>query len=508
MANALPISRLINVDVNLSPAAAQMQNISTLLILGASTVIDVSERYRVYNSIDAVAADFGTSADEYYSALLWFEQAPQPNEVLIGRWAQDATTSVLRGAANTAVLATLIGNTSPAFDITIDGTLYTIVPGSFAAQTNFNGIAALISTALNTAAAGCACVYNANFGRFEITGTTGSGKTLSFASTPTVGTHNDVSTELGLAASNSGAYLVDGVADELPVNCVTLFDNNYGQRFYAVTFATAPASNTEAPHDPATINPNHLAVASYIEATNTKHIYGISTQEAGVLVSTDVSNIAYLTKAAKYHRTAVQYSSINKYSVASLFGRILTVNYNGNNTVITLMYKQEPGIVPETLNATQITSLESFNCNVFVSYNNDTAIIEKGVVSTGDFLDIITGTDWLALQIQNEVFNLLYTSTTKIPQTDPGTHLIVTTIENVCSQAVRNGLLAPGKWGAGGFGTLQQNDLLPKGFYVYAPPVADQFAADRAARKSVPIQVAAKLAGAVHTVDITINVNR
>jgi hypothetical protein len=152
--------------------------------------------------------------------------------------------------------------------------------------------------------------------------------------------------------------------------------------------------------------------------------------------------------------------------------------------------------------------LEGFKCNVFVAYNNDTAIIERGTVASGDFLDTVTGTDWLSLQVQNEVFNLLYTSTTKIPQTDPGTHLIVTAIEGVCAQAVRNGLLAPGIWSAGGFGTLNQNDFLPKGFYVYAPPVSQQFLADRAARKSVPIQVAAKLAGAIHTVDITINVNR
>jgi hypothetical protein len=32
--------------------------------------------------------------------------------------------------------------------------------------------------------------------------------------------------------------------------------------------------------------------------------------------------------------------------------------------------------------------------------------------------------------------------------------------------------------------------------------------ADRAARKSVPFQVAAKLAGAVHSVAITVNLNR
>jgi hypothetical protein len=38
--------------------------------------------------------------------------------------------------------------------------------------------------------------------------------------------------------------------------------------------------------------------------------------------------------------------------------------------------------------------------------------------------------------------------------------------------------------------------------------MALQAQADREARKSPPIQIALKLAGAVHTVDIIVNVNR
>jgi hypothetical protein len=63
-------------------------------------------------------------------------------------------------------------------------------------------------------------------------------------------------------------------------------------------------------------------------------------------------------------------------------------------------------------------------------------------------------------------------------------------------------------WNSAGFGTLNQGDFLAKGFYVYAPAVATQNQSDREARKSVPIQVAAKLAGAVHTIDVQITVNR
>lgn len=493
MTNALAINRLINVQVNLSPLAAQMQNISTLLVLGSSAIIDTVERFRSYTGLDGVAADFGTTAPEYYAANLWFQQAPQPVSLQIGRWAKTATAGVLRGATlSTAqqLIATWTAITTGAFKVTVDGVLKSLTLLDFSAQTNLNGVASVIQTAL----AGALCVWNATYNRFEFTSpTTGAASTVSFLEAPATGI--DISGMLGGLATSSGAYVANGVVAETAVQAVTTFDQNYGQGWYGLTVLGAADSD-------------HLAVAAYIEAATSKHIYGVSTIEAGVISSVSTTDIAYELKALGFKRTVVQYSSSNAYAVCSLLGRILTTDYNGNNTVITLMYKQEPGIVAETLNVSQITALEAKNCNVFVAYNNNTAIIEPGVVSGGDFLDVITGTDWLALDIQTSVYNLLYTTTTKIPQTDQGNQLITTTIEAECSRAVRNGLLAPGVWQAGGFGALVQNDFLPKGFYVYAPPIAQQNAADRAARKSVPIQVAAKLAGAIHSVNVIINVNR
>jgi hypothetical protein len=495
MTNALAINRLVNVQVNLSPLAAQMQNISTLLILGSTGgVIDTVERFRSYTGLDGVAADFGTTASEYYAANLWFQQAPQPVSLQIGRWAKTDTYGKLLGATLSAaqqLLATWTAITTGAFKVTVDGVLKTLASLDFHLQTNLNGVASVIQTAL---AGSATCVWNATYNRFEFTSTTsGASSTVSFLTAPASGV--DISAMLGGLSTSSGAYAANGVVAETALAAVTLFDQNYGQNWYGLTVLGAADAD-------------HLAIAPYIEGATSKHVYGVSTQAAGTISAVSTTDIAYQLRQLAYKRTVVQYSSSNAYAVCSLLGRILTTDYNGNNTVITLMYKQEPGIAAETLNVSQITALEAKGCNVFVAYNNSTAIIEPGVVSSGDFLDVITGTDWLALSIQTSVYNLLYTTTTKIPQTDQGNQLIVTTIEAECSRAGRNGLLAPGVWQAGGFGALQQNDFLPKGFYVFAPPIAQQNPADRAARKSVPIQIAAKLAGAIHSVDVIINVNR
>ena len=75
MANGLPVSRLINVTINMSPLAAQGASLNTALLLGSSAVIDTGERMRAYGGIDAVAADFGTTAPEYFFSIKAFTSA-------------------------------------------------------------------------------------------------------------------------------------------------------------------------------------------------------------------------------------------------------------------------------------------------------------------------------------------------------------------------------------------------------------------------------------------------
>jgi len=496
MTASLPISRLISTSVNLTPGGAAAQNTSQLLILGSSATIDPTERYRVYNGLSEVATDFGTTAPEYLAALLWFEQLPQPTSLLIGRWVQSASPAYLRGGelpAADQLIATWNAITNGSLHVSVGGTVTSLTAMNFSGATNLNGVASIIQTALTGASVAATIVWNASFQRFELTSTaTGAGATVGFVTAGTGGT--DISALTCMTAA-LGAYTAQGAVAETALAAVTLFDSNYGQIWYAVTVLGSVDADT-------------LAIAPYIEGSENRHFFGVTTQEAAVLNSTDTTSIPYLLNQAGYRHTATQYSSSNPYAVVSMLARILTTDYTANNSVITLMYKQEPGIVAENMNVSQISALEAKNCNVFVAYNNNTAIIEPGLCASGDFIDTVIGTDALALDIQSDVYNFLYTSPTKIPQTDAGNHSIVNVISARLSAYVNNGLLAPGIWNQTGFGTLATGDFLPNGYYVYAPPIASQNPTDRAARKSVTFQVAAKLAGAIHTVDILINVNR
>ena len=605
MNKSLPISRLVKVDVNLAPNAAQAQDISTLLILGTSDVINNVEKIRTYNSIDAVAFDFGVNAPEYLAAVLYFEQSPQPAQLKIGKWQLLQSHAKLVSAPLTAqqqLLSNFTAITNGYAGVVIDGLQYQLLNLNFSGAVNLNGVAQILQTAIGGAVDSIvfdavksnfvvtakslgsvssigffvvplpiaqlkfvtnptnANSFNINIQTFAFTASATPNSVmlgatvqqtvanvLAYLQNPPVGISASRLTEINTATysidptnpltiiatlkpatsqfaffavggygigssgsqiagnntyglfgntvTNSGAYVVQGADSQTPLQAVVDYDNSFGQGFYGL--AVLDAEDDEL-----------IAIANYIEATNTKHVFAVSTIKAGVIVGSVVNDIASRLKALNLKRTAVQYSSSNPYSAVSLLARILTTNYNANNSVITLMYKQEPGIVAEQLSATEIGVLESKNANVFVAYNNNTAIVEKGVMSNGYFVDEVTGTDWLALTIQNEIFNALYTTSTKIPQTDSGVHTLITVAESVCAQGVVNGLLAPGTWNTGGFGALNQGDFMAKGFYVYAASVNTQFSADRAARKSPPIQVAAKLAGAIHTVDVIINVNR
>lgn len=495
MTQGLPVSNIVNVQVVLSPRAAQTRDFGSLLVLGDSAVVDVGERLRQYSTLDGVAADFGTNAPEYNAAALYYGQTPQPTVLFVGRWARTATAGALKGGILSTAqrdIANFTGITNGGFDVTIDGTPVAVSTVNLTAVTNLNGVASAITTALGGSGV---CTWDSVQGRFTIaSATTGAASAVSFADAPPSG--SDLSALL-LLRTGDGGRLVDGSDAETLEEAVAALAN-VSNDWYGLTVA---ASVVPADAD-------ILEAAAFIEGTGVSRIFGHTIQNPGVLDGAITNDLASQLKDLGYKRTFVQYSASNRFAVASIFGRAFTVNFQGSNTTLTIKFKQQPGVAPERLTVGQAAALSAKNCNVFVAYNNDTNIIQEGVMVNGFFFDEVHGTDWLQNDVQTAVYNLLYTSPTKIPQTDAGINQILTTINQRLDQAVRNGLVAPGVWNAPGFGALAQGQTLESGYYTFAPPVATQSQADREARKAPVIQCAIKLAGAVHFTNIIINVNR
>jgi hypothetical protein len=498
MPQGLSVARVVNVQVNLSPPAAQFANFNSLLIIGDSDVIDTQERIRAYEQLDDIGSDFGTDAPEYLAAERFFGQKPQPTSVMIGRWARTPTHGLLLGGILNGAqqsLSNFSGITTGGLKIAVDGGALVDVTGiNLTAAANLNAVASAIQAAFDTAGVGATIVYDGVYHQFKITSdTTGAASSVAPTQPPSAGT------DLGpLILTNAATRLrqVNGIVAETAGTNIALMDNQ-AQPFYFVGYAT-PNLDAQGAQD----------VAAYIEASANPHIFGVTVTDTTALSSTDTTSLGYLLKQSGYERTFTQFSSSDPYAAFSMIGRAATVDFNGQNTTITLMFKQEPGVVAELLQSSQANALDVNNYSYFAAFNNGTNILVGGKMVNGFYFDEVHGTDWLRDQIRTDVYNLLFTSLTKIPQTDQGNHMIATQIEAACRAGVNNGLLAPGVWNEGGFGTLAFGDFLTKGYYVYAPPIANQAQADRDARKSVSFQVAAKLAGAIHDVVIDVLVNR
>jgi hypothetical protein len=620
----LSVSDVVSVEVNLSPTAVPLRNFGALLLAGASSVIDVSERLRMYTTLDGVAADFGTAAPEYLAADLFFSQDPQPAVLYCGRFARDPTSAVLHGAIMSAsqrasVLKTLQGIINGTMAITIDGIAHTVAAGpailysgpfagpqqaTLATQLRTEATAGFgitidgtlretgpidlttihitddtqalhdtatkITTALATHGT---CSWNEITGSFQIrSSTTGAASTISYAVAPTGGA-TDVSAVLQLTAVtgalqhngttgmnfsaitnlNGAATLIDAAL----INGRCWFD---GTRFHiesqsqgptstigyarpagtgvdisgllcltAATGASAPVNGiaAETPLAAAAALRAHpewygfqfaletplpqsdmVQVATFIEGCTPISIFGYTTQDTHVLDPTVTSDIMSEMQSLQLRRTFGQYSSSSPYASASAFGRAFTVDFEASNTMITLKFKQEPGVVGEQLTENQAATLKAKNGNVFVFYDNNVAILQEGVMASSMWFDVTHGTDWLANRIQTDIFNVLYTAPTKIPQTNQGMHILTTTATNALEQGVTNGLIAAGQWNAPGFGQLATGQMLPSGYYVWAPLMETQPQSIREQRIAPTLQCAIKLAGAIHKADVIVNVNQ
>lgn len=490
----LSVNDVVVVDVNLSPTAAAQRNFGNLLILGDSNVIDIQERWRQYTSASAVAADFGSSAPEAEAATDFFDQSPPPVMCYVGRWAAIATAGILRGddlSITQQLLANFTAVTNGGMSITINTVVKNLATLNFSAQSNLNGVANVVTTAL--AGAGT-MTWDPVLARFTITSsTTGPSSVVTFAS---AGAGTDVSGLFQLRQTDGG-YVVAGQAAELYTDATNVFLNK-STAWYGLAGAYTVQPSTQ----------DLMNASLAIEAATVSRITGISSQDPNILNASSTTDIASLVKAAALKRTFVMYSSTDPFSACSIFGRAFTVDFDGVDTTLTLKFQQAPGITAEDLTESQNAALLAKNANVFAAYNNDTAIIQNGTMGSGFFFDEIHGVDWIQNAIQTGVYNELYTAGTKVPQTDPGVTRLLGAVEVVCDQGDQNGFMAPGVWTGPAIGPIASGQTLSKGYFVFAATVASQTQADREARKAPAIQALIKLAGAIHSANILVNVNR
>ena len=260
---------------------------------------------------------------------------------------------------------------------------------------------------------------------------------------------------------------------------------------------------------------DHIACAAYLETAVPSSVYAYNTSDADVLTGTSSPpDIFTYLKSLNYARSIGQYSTIqdgvypnNIYGIVGIMGYACGQNSGLANSAFTLKFKQEVGISVEPLSSTQINVIEGNNGNVYLEYGNYYTIFEQGKMANGTFFDERINLDMLVNNLQLTIMDLLYQNP-KIPQTDAGVTQLIEACNEACDEAVRIGFLGPGTWTGANILNLKTGDPLPAGYLVQAPALSTQTQADRELRKSVPLYIAIKEAGAVHSFLIGVYVNR
>ena len=252
-----------------------------------------------------------------------------------------------------------------------------------------------------------------------------------------------------------------------------------------------------------------LAAAAILQADNKLGFFGSRTS-----ADIDTGGKLDLLRSGSFtHSRGLYYGAAADIDLlveqASYAGRALSTNFEGSNTTQTMHMKDLNGVQPDpTMTETLLAKAKAAGADIYASFQGVAKVFTSGA---NQFFDDVYNQLWFVGALKVAGFNLLAKLSTKLPQTEDGITSLKGAYRQVCEQAVANQYAAPGTWTSPTtFGN--QADFLAnieqRGYYIYSVPVAQQSAASREARQAPFIQIAIKLAGAVHSSDAIVNINK
>jgi len=480
-------------------AMADNPNVVAMMTSEQQGPISSASRYRIYSEAASVAADFGTASQAYDFALSFF--ATQPNAtnaggfLVMGYWRgadEDvaATAASLNGAqlSEATVVSALQQVADGTLDIDIDGTPENLTALDFQATTTLDEIAVVIDTALT---GGTAAVVDQ---RIVITSaTTGATSLITFATDPGTGTF--IGQTLALT-TGSGGFLTQGAALATltaETKLAGIAELSTQVKFRGAMFIDNPTDEESK------------TLAEWGQANDVLQ-YDVFESPTNLLV--DPTNVVWDIKLSGLTNYRMLYSKAgNRKLAASYMARVHTVNFGAENSALT-MHLKELSVAAEEYTQTEVNNAKMVGLDLYTTIKLTPAILTSGAnVFTDERYNLIALVDF----IQVDMYNLLKLTGTKIPQTRRGINQLIDQAEKTTRQFVRAGVAAPGTWSSpdyfGNRETFEQS-IINNGFYWLAGSLADQAQNSREARESPVLQGAVKMAGAVHSVDLIVVVNR
>jgi hypothetical protein len=168
--------------------------------------------------------------------------------------------------------------------------------------------------------------------------------------------------------------------------------------------------------------------------------------------------------------------------------RCFTVTPGGETWAL----KQLAGVKVDALTETEYTVLKAKNVNTFERFRN-LSLTQNGKVAAGEWIDVIRFRDFLEEEIKVNVVNAMI-NRNKVPYTDAGIAIIEAAIRQALARGQATGGIAPTEYDENG------NENL--GYTVTVPLAANISPNQKASRILEDVQFTARLAGAIHVVEI------
>jgi len=480
-------------------AMADNPNVVAMITSEQQGPISSASRYRIYSEAASVAADFGTASQAYDFAMSFFGTQPNATNaggfLVIGYWrgaAEDvaATAASLNGAqlSEATVVSALQQVADGTLDITIDSATKSLTALNFQATTTLDEIAAVIDAKLT---GGTAAVVDQ---RVVITSdTNGTDSAITFASDPGTGTF--IGQTLALT-TGSGGFLTQGAAPAALTAETKLA--GIAELFSQVKFRGAMFIDNPTDEESKTL-------AEWGQANDVLQ-YDVFDEPSNLEVDTE--NVVWDIKLSGMTNYRMLYSKAgNRKLAASYMARAHTVNFAAENSALT-MHLKELSVAAEDYTQTEVNNAKMVGLDLYTTIKLTPAILTSGANAfTDERYNLIAFVDFL----QIDMYNLLKQTSTKIPQTRRGVNQLIDQAEKTTRQFVRAGVAAPGTWSSpdyfGSRETFEQS-IINNGFYWLAGSLSAQAQNSREARESPVLQGAVKMAGAVHSVDLIVMINR
>lgn len=487
----IPISYVVQASAVPSGAGLAPLQMGTILVLTESNPIgDLGGDYMIARNASSVLNAFGSDVQVTKMAQAAFGQ--NPNVLAAGGYLivapyktlQQATSGVLTTADLTASNWTAVEN--GALDITVDGVKQEVRNLNFAGDSTVGDIAATLQasiTGVSVAANGNKIVITSN--------STGASSSVAVSAIEGASGLTDL---YGTNYLNGAAVIVVAGQSAGAEKYVDAINRMASKLYFNGVTTDREVTDEEA-----------IAASAQIQSMQDR-ILVLPANNVTALSDNSVFNKLasnYFTRKVLYTKGTIRDAQL--FAIAYM-SRLMAVNYSGSNTTLTMNLKDLAGIEADTnISETILDKCKTVGVDVFPSVEGLAKVMS--FKQGNQYSDQVTNQIWFKTTIQRDVFNVLATTRTKIPQTEPGITKITNAIRLICKQAVTNGMLAPGQWNSPDtFGNLEDfyRNISEVGYYIYHQPVVEQLQSEREERKAPAFQIAAKEAGAVHSANIMI----